>query len=73
MTKPISPEYIDTMNRIAKVLGPAFAPSAFVLLAFKAGTDQVNYISSGPREEMIAAMKACIARLENGEPTGPVH
>lgn len=71
--KPISPDVTGLMNKIGRVLGIAFAPASFVLLVFVPGVNRVNYISSGPRKEMIASMKNFIERMEAEGQKSPLH
>lgn len=80
MTDAIEPRFREMMNNLAQGLDVTFnghpppppqawdKPVGFVLLTFNFGDNvRVNYISNAEREDMIAAMKAFLARAE-GQP-----
>lgn len=73
--QPITPEYRDLLNRVAKLLDDVFNSGltgderkvGFALLLFPFGEkpdQRVNYIANASREDMIAALKEFIARNE---------
>lgn len=76
--QPIDPRFKSVMQSLAHELDERFngprlpgipraAKNGFVLLAFEFGepeTGLVNYISNAHRADMLAAMKAFIARAE---------
>lgn len=78
MTRPIQPQFEADMRDLARDLDTRFngpilpglprtAKNGFVLLAFEFGeheTGLINYISNAQRGDMLAAMKAFIARAE---------
>lgn len=83
MPDPIQGKYHKAMNRIAKAIDEAFngkrkpnrKPTVgFILLTAEFGKidgGQVNYISNGEREDMIAMMREYLARVEGRYSDGP--
>jgi hypothetical protein len=70
---PLSQEYRDTLNDLAKKLDRIFNGEdrprkvGFALLVFEFGRQEngrVNYISNANRADMLTAMKEYIARAE---------
>jgi hypothetical protein len=70
MTDPVSPEFRDKMNDLARQLDRSFNQDGvrrvgFALLTFNFGDEsRVNYISNADRADMLATMKAFVARAE---------
>jgi hypothetical protein len=71
----IDPKYREQMNQIARSLDEAFNGPArgeerktgFVLLVFPFGVvdnARTNYISNGPREDIVVLLKEMVARFE---------
>lgn len=76
MSDPISPEYREQMNALAKLINTMFEGAGFALLIFdKTDPARANYISNAQREDMLVAMKEFIARNEGRVPpeTGAVQ
>ena len=79
---PIEPEYIETMNKLARRLDYAFNGNAkgsdrktgFVLLVFNFGDEgRCNFISNGAdRKDICTMFKEMIARFE-GQPEVSGH
>jgi hypothetical protein len=70
---PIEPEFVATMNAIAKAIDETFNGKGgkkkvgFVLLTAKFGEideGRVNYVSNGQRADMLTMMKELIGRFE---------
>ena len=75
MADPIEAEFRELMNRLAEMLDnffnadPKFPKVGFTLLTFNFGDNaKVNYISNADRADMLATMKAFIARAEGRYP-----
>jgi hypothetical protein len=77
MNEPIEPQFQRLMNTLATVLDETFNEHrtgsartvGFVLLSFNFGDKgRVNYISNADRDDVIATMKAFIARAEGRMP-----
>lgn len=71
--EPVEPQFMLMMNTLARVLDDTFNRGlkgdartvGFVLLTFNFGdTGRVNYISNADRDDVIATMRAFIARAE---------
>lgn len=72
---PISKEYFEQMNVIAKVLDELFngdlkgleRKTGFVLLCFPFGEQidgRINYISNGERSDVVNSLKELLARFQ---------
>jgi hypothetical protein len=84
VSEPITPEFRDTMNALAAGIddilngprprtGPRVKRAAFVLLTAEFGKyegGQVNYISNGARDDMVAMLKELLARFEGRHQEG---
>jgi hypothetical protein len=77
VSDPIEPDFVALMNTLATVLDETFNGEAkgdarsvgFVLLSFNFGDKgRVNYISNADRDDVIATMKAFVARAEGRMP-----
>jgi hypothetical protein len=77
VSDPIEPQFQRLMNTLAVVLDETFNGEVkgakrtvgFVLLSFNFGDKgRVNYISNADRDDVIATMKAFIARAEGRMP-----
>lgn len=62
---PVEPEHLIKMEAMGQLLKKEFEGFGFCLLVFDFGEGgNMNYMSNANREDMVTAMKECIAALE---------